>query len=84
MMSAGQLRAARAFIGLSQQELANLSDVSLPTIRRMECSDGIVRSNVDSLVKVIGALESAGVGLIAESVNSASGGRGVRLLEPQK
>ena len=84
MMTAGQLRAARAFIGLSQQELADVSTVSLPTIRRMESSDGVVRSNVDSLMKVIAALESAGVGLIAENVPSATGGRGVRLLEWQK
>lgn len=81
MMSSGQLRAARAFIGLSQQELADVSAVSLPTIRRMENSDGVVRSNVDSLMKVITALELAGVELIAENEPSASGGRGVRLLK---
>ena len=79
MISAAQMRAARALLGLDQRTLAGLAGVSLPTIQRMESSDGQVRGNVDSLVKVIDALEQAGVVLIGEGAVSESGGRGVRL-----
>lgn len=83
MISAAQMRAARALLGLDQRTLAALAGVSLPTIQRMESSDGQVRGNVDSLVKVIDALEQAGVVLIAEGTVSDSGGRGVRLKQTQ-
>ena len=82
MMTAGQLRAARALLGMGQKVLAELSGVSLPTIQRMEASEGVVRGNVDSLTKVIEALRAAGVELIGESVRSEGGGRGVRLRDP--
>jgi len=81
-MTAGQLRAARALLGMDQKVLAELSGVSLPTIQRMEASEGVVRGNVDSLTKVIEALRAAGVELIGESVRSEGGGRGVRLRDP--
>jgi hypothetical protein len=45
----------------------------------MEASEGVIRGNVDSLMKLIAALEAAGVDLIAEGALSGSGGRGVRL-----
>ena len=45
----------------------------------MEASEGVVRGNVNSLTKLIGALEAAGIDFIAEGVPSAGGGRGVRL-----
>ena len=79
MISAAQMRAARALIGIDQRQLADLAGVSVPTIQRMEASEGQVRGNVDSLVKVIEALDQAGVDLIAEGAASESGGRGVRL-----
>ena len=79
VITAGQLRAARALASLDQRALANLAGLSLPTIQRMEASDGVVRGNVNSLTKLIGALEAAGIDLIAEGVASAGGGRGVRL-----
>jgi predicted transcriptional regulator len=75
MMTAGQLRAARALLGVEQKALAEMAGVSLPTIQRMEASDGIVRGNVDTLTKVIEALDRAGVELIN------TGGRGVLLRE---
>ncbi len=81
MLSAAQLRAARALIGLDQKALAERSGVSLPTIQRMEASDGTVRGNVDTLTKVVAALEAAGVELIAEHARSEGVGRGVRLRE---
>jgi hypothetical protein len=56
--------------------------VSLPTIQRMEASEGNVRGVVDTLTKVVEALERAGVILIADNAASAGGGRGVRFKEP--
>lgn len=82
MMTSGQLRAARALLGIDQKTLAGLADVSLPTIQRMEASDGVVRGTVDTLTKVVDALSRAGVELIGENVRSESGGRGVRLRPP--
>ena len=79
MITAAQLRAARALAGLDQRALAARSGLSVPTIQRMEASEGVVRGNVDSLTKLIAALEAAGVELIAEGASSAEGGRGVRL-----
>ena len=79
MITAAQIRAARALLGMDQRHLAAAAGLSLPTIQRMEASEGQVRGNVDSLVKVVEALERAGVELIAEGAVSAEGGRGVRL-----
>ena len=78
-MTSAQMRAARALLGIDQRQLAELSGVSLPTVRRMETSDGNVRGNVDSLVKVVEAFQRAGVELIGEDMQSPEGGRGVRL-----
>jgi transcriptional regulator with XRE-family HTH domain len=79
MISSAQLRAARALLGIDQRKLAALSGLSLPTIQRMEASEGVIRGNVDSLMKLVGALETAGIELIAENASSIGGGRGVRL-----
>jgi transcriptional regulator with XRE-family HTH domain len=79
MITSAQLRAARALIGIDQRELAQRCGLSLPTIQRMEASDGVIRGNVDSLVKLVEALAAAGIELIGEGAASASGGRGVRL-----
>jgi predicted transcriptional regulator len=82
MITAAQLRAARALLGIDQKKLAELSGVSLPTIQRMEASDGNVRGIIDTLTRVIDALEAEGIELIGERVRSDSGGRGVRLRHP--
>jgi transcriptional regulator with XRE-family HTH domain len=79
MITSGQMRAARALLGMDQRHLADVAGVSLPTIQRMEASEGLVRGNVDTLVKVVDALDRAGVELIGEGVVSTEGGRGVRL-----
>ncbi len=79
MMTAAQLRAARALVGMDQRDLAAASGLSLPTIQRMEASEGVIRGNVDSLMKLIAALELAGVELINEGAISEKGGRGIRL-----
>ena len=81
MMTSGQLRAARALLGIDQKTLAEMAGVSVPTIQRMEASEGNVRGVVDSLSKVVDALNFAGVELIGEGAPSFAGGRGVRLKE---
>ena len=82
MITAAQLRAARALLGIDQRELAQRCSLSLPTIQRMEASEGVIRGNVDSLVKLVEALSAAGIELIAEGAASSGGGRGVRLTSP--
>lgn len=79
MISAGQMKAARALLGWDQRRLAGAAGVSLPTVQRMESSTGTVRANVDTLVKVVQALNAAGIELIGEGAASTGGGRGVRL-----
>jgi transcriptional regulator with XRE-family HTH domain len=79
LITPAQLRAARALLGWDQRQLAEAAGLSLPTIQRMEGSDGTVRGQVDSLVKVVESLERAGVVLLAEGAPSPNGGRGVRL-----
>jgi transcriptional regulator with XRE-family HTH domain len=82
MITAVQLRAARALVGIDQRQLAEKSGLSLPTIQRMEASDGVIRGNVDSLMKLVAALDAAGIELISDNATSSGGGRGVRLKEP--
>ena len=79
MLTAAQLRAARALLGIDQRDLAEMSGISLPTIQRMETSSGIVRGTVDTLTKVIGALSGAGIEVIGRGECSDGGGEGVRL-----
>jgi transcriptional regulator with XRE-family HTH domain len=81
MITANQLRAARALLNIDQRQMAELADLSVPTIQRMEASDGVVRGNVDSLMKLVSALDRAGIELINPGVPSSNGGRGVRLRE---
>ena len=83
MITSGQMRAARALLGIDQKELAARAGVSLPTIQRMEASDGTVRGVVDTLTKVVEALNQAGIDLIGDNAKSEGGGRGVRLREPR-
>ena len=80
MLTAAQLKAARALVGMEQKALSQASGVSLPTIQRLEASNGTVRGVIDSLTKVRAALEIAGIEFINEGAPSSSGGgRGVRL-----
>jgi transcriptional regulator with XRE-family HTH domain len=79
MITAAQLRAARALLGIDQRELAQRSGLSLPTIQRMEASDGTVRGTVESLMKLVDALGANGIELIGEGAASTGSGRGVRL-----
>jgi transcriptional regulator with XRE-family HTH domain len=82
LITAGQLRASRAILGLGQRALAEAAGLSLPTIQRMEASNGVIRGNVDSLMKLVSALDALGIELISDNAASPSGGRGVRLKRP--
>ena len=82
MITAGQIRASRALLGIDQRTLAEAAGLSLPTIQRMEASDGVVRGNVNSLMKLIAALDSLGIELMTDNAVSSGGGRGVRLKRP--
>lgn len=82
MITSSQMRAARALLGIDQRQLAELAGVSVPTIQRMESSSGNVRGVVDSLTKVVDALNRAGIELIGDHARSEDGGRGVRLRDP--
>ena len=81
MITSHQMKAARALLGIDQRGLSELADVSLPTIQRMESSDGQVRGVMTTVMKVITAIEAAGVELLGEHANSVGVGRGVRLRE---
>ncbi len=79
MMTSYQMKAARVILGLDQRESAILSGLSLPTIQRMEASKGIVKGNIDTLVKLVKAFENMEVELISENAPSEGQGRGARL-----
>jgi predicted transcriptional regulator len=83
MISSAQIRAARALLGIDQKQLAEMAGVSVPTIQRMEASQGNVRGVVGTLTKIIEALDAAGLELIGNEHPSQGRGRGVRLKEPQ-
>lgn len=82
MITAAQIRAARALLAIDQRGLAALAGLSVPTIQRMESSAGVIRGSVGSLMKLVEAFDAAGIELIAEGTASSSGGRGVRLKAP--
>ena len=82
MITGAQLRAARALVGIDQRELADRANLSVPTIQRMEARNGVIRGNVDSLMKLIDALDKSGIELIGDNAASVGGGRGLRLKEP--
>src|SRR6266508_4123609 len=79
MITAAQLRAARVLLGTDQRRLSAPSGLAVPPVQRMEESETMMRGNVDSLVKLITALEDAGIELIDDGANSDGGGRGLRL-----
>jgi predicted transcriptional regulator len=83
LITSAQMRAARALIGIDQRGLAEMAGLSLPTVQRMEASDGTVRGMIESLTRVVEALDRAGVELIGDNAVSDRGGRGVRLKQPR-
>ena len=75
MISTGQIRAARALLRWTAQELAEAAGIGVATIRRMEVIDGVPDGQVKTLSAIQDALERAGI----EFVGSPSDAPGVRL-----
>ncbi len=75
MLTSDQIRAARALVKWSAQELADNVGLGISTVQRMEGADGVPSSSAKNLAAVQTALEKAGVEFIAEN----GGGAGVRL-----
>lgn len=73
MLTAGQLRAARALLGIDQVTLAQMAHVSAQTIEQMERCQDKVDARLGTVTRVIDALDAAGIEL------TYIGGRGVRL-----
>lgn len=78
MLTAEQIRAARALVDWSQPQLAEASRLSMPTIRRMEGPLGPGRSTAVNVDAVRKALEGAGV-VFMDAGELKPGGPGVRL-----
>jgi DNA-binding XRE family transcriptional regulator len=78
-VSIRQVKAARALLDWSQEQLATEADVSVPTIKRLEADDGPLGGRDETSNKIRLALEAAGV----EFINENGGGLGVRLRKRQ-
>jgi len=74
-VSIRQVKAARALLAWSQEQLASAADISIPTIKRLEAQDGPLGGRSETGTKIRMALETAGVEFIEEN----GGGPGVRL-----
>ena len=77
-VSIRQIKAARALLAWSQEELAAASGVSIPTIKRLEAGDGPIGGRSETASKIRAALQRAGVDFIDD------GGSGVRLRSSSK
>lgn len=74
-VSIRQIKAARALLAWSQEDLASAADISVPTIKRLEAQDGPLGGRSETGFRIRTALEAAGVEFIGEN----GGGSGVRL-----
>ena len=79
-VSIRQIKAARALLGWSQDDLARAAEVSIPTIKRLEAFDGPLGGRDQTAEKIVSAIESAGVEFIGQN----GSGPGVRLRKPPK
>jgi DNA-binding XRE family transcriptional regulator len=80
-VSIRQIKAARALLGWSQDDLATRSGISLPTIKRLEAADGETGGRAETGESLVAALQEAGVEFIPEN---GGGGAGVRLAKRQR
>lgn len=68
-----QMRAARALLGWSQEDLSAKSGVSISTVRRLEASDGDLGGKSETVEKMVGALVDAGITFLPNSDLSEDG-----------
>lgn len=61
MVLGRQIAAARALVGIGQKELAERANISIPTLKRMEASDGNATGLANNVAAVRAALEAAGI-----------------------
>jgi len=80
MLSSGQIRAARALLRWTADDLAKESVIGVATIRRLELQDGVPKTNTNTLVLIKKAFEGAGIEFIGDPDNSP----GLRLLSNSK
>jgi transcriptional regulator with XRE-family HTH domain len=78
-VSIRQVKAARALLGWSQEELAAAAQISIPTIKRLEARDGPLGGRSETGDKIRKALQVGGVEFIEEN----GGGAGVRMRRPR-
>lgn len=76
-ISGRQIAAARVLIAMGQAELAAAASISVPTLKRMEASEGPATGMANNVRAVVGALEAAGLEFIPEN----GGGAGIRFRE---
>jgi predicted transcriptional regulator len=74
-VSIRQIKAARALLDWSQEQLAAAAEVSIPTIKRLEANDGPLGGRGLTVDKILHSMTAAGVEFIDEN----GGGPGVRL-----
>jgi len=74
LITSGQIKAARALLGLTVAEMAKLAGIGFTTMVRLESADGVPAGNVKTLTAVKSAIEKAGI----EFLGSPEEGAGVR------
>lgn len=79
MITAEQIRAARAMLRWSMDDLARRAGLSWPTIQRMESQEGIPSIKAPTMGAVQAAFESAGIVFLVDDGH----GPGVRF-KPKK
>jgi predicted transcriptional regulator len=79
-VSIRQIKAGRALLNWSQEELATAADVSVPTIKRLEAVDGPLGGREQTIEKIVDSMRAAGIEFIDEN----GGGLGVRFRKPRK
>jgi len=73
-----QIAAARTMLGISQSELASSSRVSVPTLRRMEASEGPASGMANNVAAVKAALKAAGIEFLSDGDVAAGPGVAIR------
>jgi len=74
LITSGQIKAARALLGLTVAEMAKTAGIGFTTMVRLESADGIPAGNVKTLNAVKSAIEAAGL----EFIGTPESGAGVR------
>lgn len=74
MITSAQMRAARAMLDWSREQLSKQAGVGISALMRLESAEGVPSGNIKTLESVQKALEKAGI----EFIGSPDSGAGVR------